>query len=938
MPNGYKKFLKEHKSSKGQTPPLEITNTIIGNEEAGVYGASLHIGGEEYTTFCELYCTEIFQKRQKEHMTERQLSDAAGDYGPILIDLDFRYSTDITTRQHTNDDIENIIYCYLESLNDIINFTDSVFSVYVFEKQNVNVIPDKAITKDGIHIIIGIKMSHEYQRLLRLKVLEKLPDILDDIPITNTWSDVIDEGITQGSVAWQMYGSRKPSHQAYEMTQHRQHTYSEETSDFGEAIQMDDRDDYKSMPHFIKISARFTGHPDFAIKDSAVVEVANKFKKRAPRNLLAVQQAPVTSQQLVQIDYSHIDSMQKLEDQMSLWASSLNSNNDYKNKELFDLIMILPEEYYGPGSYNKWLKVGFALKSVGEQMLLPWLRFCAQSSSFDFCDICTRIADWDGYNTGDCNQITELSIIYWARTSNKEQFDTVCDDTLSRFIDDSISENGSDYSIALVLYCKYKFDYVCVSPSKNKWYEFVDNRWKFNEEAVDLQLKLPTHIFKLYLQRSQETLKLIGGANDVKRHCNDPVEAARLDNAIIDFNSKQKAILNIMKILRSNTGQRGIMAQAKLEFYDQRFLEELNKNVYLMGFKNGVYDFAANQFREGRPDDYITLSTNNAYYPDNTIKNSALIRSEIIDFMKQLFPDHALCEYMWEHMSSVLIGINHNQTFNIYTGAGSNGKSKLVDLMSLLLGDYKGVVPASLLTQKRMDIGKASPEIFQLIGRRYAVIQEPSKGDTINEGTMKEITGGDALQGRALYGDTVTFTPQFKLVVCTNNLMEIKSNDDGTWRRIRVCPFKSKFVCDADYDSSNRFHFKINMKINDRFKEWLPVLMNMLIERVHKNKSIVQDCSEVLDASNRYRNEQDYISRFITEKIRSTDNEKDCIKKRALGMVFKSWYTLQTGKQPSKLDELYATFERKYGTYPKKGWHHIKIEDEDDDDEDIVDP
>ena len=168
MPNGYKKFLKEHKSSKGQTPPLEITNTIIGNEEAGVYGSSLHIGGEEYTTFCELYCTEIFQKRQKEHMTERQLSDAAGDYGPILIDLDFRYSTDITTRQHTNDDIENIIYCYLESLTEIFTFTDCSFSVYVFEKQNVNVIPDKAITKDGIHIIIGIKMSHEYQRLLRL--------------------------------------------------------------------------------------------------------------------------------------------------------------------------------------------------------------------------------------------------------------------------------------------------------------------------------------------------------------------------------------------------------------------------------------------------------------------------------------------------------------------------------------------------------------------------------------------------------------------------------------------------------------------------------------------------------------------------------------------------------------------------------------------------
>ena len=59
---------------------------------------------------------------------------------------------------------------------------------------------------------------------------------------------------------------------------------------------------------------------------------------------------------------------------------------------------------------------------------------------------------------------------------------------------------------------------------------------------------------------------------------------------------------------------------------------------------------------------------------------------------------------------------------------------------------------------------------------------EPSKGDKINEGIMKEITGGDPIQGRALFKDTNIFVPQFKLVVCTNTLFEISSNDDGTWR------------------------------------------------------------------------------------------------------------------------------------------------------------
>ena len=55
---------------------------------------------------------------------------------------------------------------------------------------------------------------------------------------------------------------------------------------------------------------------------------------------------------------------------------------------------------------------------------------------------------------------------------------------------------------------------------------------------------------------------------------------------------------------------------------------------------------------------------------------------------------------MWEHAASALTGNNLNQTFNIYTGAGSNGKSMFVKPVEKALGDLKGTVHFTYYTKK----------------------------------------------------------------------------------------------------------------------------------------------------------------------------------------------------------------------------------------------
>ena len=247
--------------------------------------------------------------------------------------------------------------------------------------------------------------------------------------------------------------------------------------------------------------------------------------------------------------------------------------------------------------------------------------------------------------------------------------------------------------------------------------------------------------------------------------------------------------------------------------------------------------------------------------------------------------------------------------------------------MSHTLGDYKGTVPITLVTEKRTSIGGTSSEVMQLKGIRYAVMQEPSKGVKLNEGIMKELTGGDPLQARALFQESETFEPQFKLVVCTNNLFDIDSNDDGTWRRIRKCDFLSKFIDENEtHTDDTQFVFIKDKELKEKLPQLAPVFASMLVKLAFKTGGNVEDCLTVNEASNKYRKGQDHIAAFVEDRIIKSDNNSDRIGKVSLYQEFKLWFQQEQGaRKMPKGEELYNYMEKKFGHYKKNGWHGIKF-------------
>jgi P4 family phage/plasmid primase-like protien len=387
-----------------------------------------------------------------------------------------------------------------------------------------------------------------------------------------------------------------------------------------------------------------------------------------------------------------------------------------------------------------------------------------------------------------------------------------------------------------------------------------------------------------------------------------------------------------MKItLKKTTNKDHIMREAAEIFFDENFVRNMDSNEYLLCFNNGVVDFKNKIFRDGQPEDYITKTTKINYVPyDESKADWKQTSEELYKFMNTLFPIPDLNRYMWDHLASCLIGTNKNQTFHVYHGSGSNGKSLLVDLMAATLGEYKGTVPITLVTDVRGKIGGTSDEVLKLKAVRYAVMQEPSKGVKLNEGIMKELTGGDPIQARGLYSESETYIPQFKLAVGTNNLFDVDSNDDGTWRRIRKCPFLSKFIDEGEhYEDDTPYVYKKDKSLNEKLHSFAPVFASMLVKRAFETDGIVQDCETVLEASKKYRNGQDHIAAFIFDRIRKTnDTNTKPIKRTSLLEEFKLWFQQEQGsKKIPKGEELYECMNKKFGQMNTKlkGWTGVEF-------------
>ena len=502
-------YLRNHTASKGEP----FTHTRIGDKEQNIFGGSYSIPLEDSSEFMKKYHQHVFTNGKKEYLTEKQLIED----GPILIDMDFRYTTDITSKQHTENHILDGVMIYAEKIQELVTITDKAsIDVFVMEKKDVNILDDK--TKDGIHIIFGIKMHKGLQVLLRNKVLQELKNIWDDLPITNEWEDVLDEGVTKGFVNWQLYGSRKPGHQAYMVKYHFVLDYEfDDESNTGEwSVTKQNMNTFSTEKNMEKLSARYTQYPEYAMKETVkepfehAKETLSKQKSGAGASASALRskyKLKIISGN-TNVNYSDINSEDLLDAMLEEMFDEVGTTN-YRIKESHQYTMSLPVAYYGPGSYNKWIRVGWALANTSQNLFLTWLKFSCQENcrdslkgangKFDWRNVPELYETWEKFSHNNPDCLTYRSIMYWSKNDAREKYDAIRTETVDFFVSLTM-QNITEFDLAQVLYNMYRDRFVCASIKDKSWYEYINHRWHETDSGTNLRLALSKEMHQIYFE------------------------------------------------------------------------------------------------------------------------------------------------------------------------------------------------------------------------------------------------------------------------------------------------------------------------------------------------------------------------------------------------------------------------------------------------------
>lgn len=775
------------------------------------------------------------------------IAEIPGEVSYLKVDIDLESEIKPKKRLYSQKQINKIVEIFREASSEFLSLDNDDKVAYIMEKDQVDYRNDKY--RDGFHIAFPYIIQTSK---VRNAILDRVYEAIEKDNIFKETglpiNKIIDKQASVGKTPWLLLGSSKPDCSPYKVTQ--------------------------------------------------VLNEKNK-KLKFKMNSETIELLSVLNEELILDNCNHLKagiSMEDIENKYQKVSHTLmsslslpSSSEDTENARI--LVKMLSKDR--ASIYDDWIRVGYCLYNIDRVLLNEWIEFsklCPSKFKKGECEIF-----WKKMKTGQ-NMLTIRSLRRWARDDNYLEYSTFMNHEYNGLFRQSLS--GDHQRIANAIHAKYQTDYICASLKNDTWYQYNHSMhcWKQVQKGYTLMNRITNEFVNEYINLNQELYQKAAQATPSEKM--DILKETDKINALINRINNESFLNTLMKALARR-------------FYVPEFSDQLDENYDLIGFLNGVFDLKKGVFREGQPEDFITMTTGLEYQDIDTESEEFKI---VINLFEDIHPDKETREYVFTLLSTFVAGHHKEETLHLFNGCGSNGKSVTFELMKYCFGDYFMSVPVTLLTRKRGATESASPMLAQLKGKRLGVLQEPEEGEKLSVGLMKELTGNDEITARPLFNDPITFKPQIKFTIPCNNLPEVPARDKGTWRRLRVIDHKMEFVDKPDPKILTQK--KIDRNLKDKLESLAPQFMAFLIHRyinVYKKEGINVPNS-VTFATNMYNQDNNCLKQFCESKLEVTGKKTDRISQKNLWEDFKQYHKEEheNNKRPPQ-KELYSYLDTVYG-------------------------
>lgn len=309
----------------------------------------------------------------------------------------------------------------------------------------------------------------------------------------------------------------------------------------------------------------------------------------------------------------------------------------------------------------------------------------------------------------------------------------------------------------------------------------------------------------------------------------------------------RKEYMKFVKRCRSNNARKAIVNE--LQSRVSVLPGEFDAHRDLLNTPSGVVNLRTGELSPHDPTLMITRVTVAEYTNKTDCPRWEQFLNDIFD------GDRELIRYVQKAIGYSITASDSEQMLFFACGDGSNGKSTFFETIAGCLGDYTAnAQPQTFLVKGQSN--NINSDLARLKGARLVTVPEPQEGARLDEGLVKQLTGGNRITARKLYAEEMEFKPDFKIWFETNHRPIIRGTDRGIWRRITLIPF-TVTITPARVDKSLKY--KLMREYSGILAWMVEGALAWQREGLGKRPACIEDA--VAD----YRNEMDVFSAFLSE-------------------------------------------------------------------------